>query len=82
MLKCDEIDIISIATPSGVHMESVIAAAGAGKHVICEKPLDVTLERIDAMIGAHEKAGTQLGGIFPMRYKPSMTTILLVLKKQ
>lgn len=68
MLKCDEIDIIAIATPSGVHMESVIAAAQAGKHVICEKPLEVTLERIDAMIAAHEKTGTQLGGIFPMRY--------------
>ncbi len=68
MLKSQEIDIVTIATPSGAHMESTVDAAKAGKHVICEKPLDVTLERIDAMIDAHNKAGTKLGGIFPCRF--------------
>ena len=53
MVKSDEIDIVTIATPSGFHMEPTIAAAQAGKHVICEKPLEITLERIDAMIDAH-----------------------------
>ncbi|MHC5073818.1 MAG: Gfo/Idh/MocA family protein [Planctomycetota bacterium] len=63
-----EIDIVTIATPSGAHMEPAIAAAEFGKHVICEKPLEITLERIDAMIHAHEQAGSQLGGIFQYRY--------------
>ena len=53
MVKSDEIDIVTIATPSGFHMEPTIAAAQAGQHVICEKPLEITLERIDAMIDAH-----------------------------
>jgi len=73
MLASDEIDIVTIATPSGFHMEPTIAAAEAGKHVICEKPVEITLDRIDAMIAAHEKAGTRLGGIFPYRFNDMMT---------
>ncbi len=72
MLESDDIDIVTIATPSGFHMEPTVAAAEAGKHVICEKPLDITLERIDKMIAAHDKAGTRLGGIFPYRFNEGM----------
>ena len=75
MLESDEIDIVTIATPSGLHMEPTVAAAKAGKHVICEKPLEITLERIDAMIEAHEKAGTRLGGIFPYRFNDLMVPL-------
>jgi UDP-N-acetyl-2-amino-2-deoxyglucuronate dehydrogenase len=75
MLDSDEIDVVTIATPSGFHMEPTIDAAKAGKHVICEKPLEITLERIDAMIEAHKKAGTRLGGIFPYRFNDMMTPL-------
>ena len=75
LLESDEIDIVTIATPSGFHAEPVIAAAQAGKHVLCEKPLDITLERIDSMIEAHEKSGTYLGGIFPYRYNDYITPL-------
>ncbi len=75
MVRSEDIDIITIATPSGFHLEPTVAAAEAGKHVICEKPLEVTLDRIDAMIEAHEKAGTSLGGIFPYRFNDMMTPI-------
>jgi len=75
MVKSDEVDIVTIATPSGLHMEPTIAAAEAGKHVICEKPVEITLERIDAMIAAHQKAGTRLGGIFPYRFNDLMTPL-------
>jgi UDP-N-acetyl-2-amino-2-deoxyglucuronate dehydrogenase len=68
MLRSGEMDIVTIATPSGAHMEPTIEAARLGKHVICEKPLDISLDRIDKMIAAHEKAGTTLGGIFNYRY--------------
>lgn len=72
MLAESDIDILTIATPSGFHMEPVIAAAKAGKHVICEKPLEITLERIDAMIEAHKKAGTHLGCVFQNRFTDAM----------
>lgn len=75
MLASDDIDIITIATPSGTHSETAIAAAKAGKHVLCEKPLDITLERVDAMIAAHKSAGTYLGGIFQNRYNEAMTPL-------
>jgi len=75
MLESDQIDIVTIATPSGFHKEPTVAAAKAGKHVICEKPMDITLERIDAMIEAHEKSGTRLGGIFPYRFNDMMVPL-------
>lgn len=75
MVASDDIDVVTIATPSGFHLEPAVAAAEAGKHVICEKPLEITLDRIDAMIAAHEKAGTRLGGIFPYRFNDSQKVL-------
>mgnify|MGYP006301930273 CR=1 FL=1 len=67
MMQSSMVDIVVIATPSGAHFEPALEAAEHGKHVICEKPLEVTLERIDKMIAAHEKHGTRIGGIFNYR---------------
>lgn len=75
MLASDQIDIVTIATPSGNHMEPAVEAAQRGKHVLCEKPMEISLERIDKMIAAHEKAGTHLGGIFNYRFND--TVVLL-----
>ena len=72
MLRSGEIEVVTIATPSGAHMEPTIEAALYGKHVICEKPLEISLERIDKMIEAHARAGTKLGGIFNYRYHDSL----------
>jgi UDP-N-acetyl-2-amino-2-deoxyglucuronate dehydrogenase len=68
MLQSADIDIAMIATPSGAHVDPVVEAARHGKHVICEKPLEISLERIDRMIEAHKKSGTRLGGIFNYRF--------------
>ena len=67
MLKDPAIDVVSICTPSGMHMDMAIAAAKAGKHILCEKPLDVTLDKIDLMIEATRKAKVKLGGVFQRR---------------
>jgi UDP-N-acetyl-2-amino-2-deoxyglucuronate dehydrogenase len=72
LLQSDEIEVVTIATPSGAHMEPAVEAARYGKHVLCEKPLDISLERIDKMIEAHARAGTKLGGIFNFRYHDSL----------
>src|SRR5689334_16026418 len=42
-----DLDVVIIATPSGAHQEPAVAAAAAGKHVVVEKPLEITLERCD-----------------------------------
>tara|TARA_R110002096_G_scaffold105704_18_gene232510 strand:- start:872 stop:1936 length:1065 start_codon:yes stop_codon:yes gene_type:complete len=65
------LDMVAICTPSGAHLEPALAAAAAGKHVICEKPLEVTTERVDRMIRAFRVAGVMLAGIFPRRFNPS-----------
>lgn len=75
MLKSESIEVVTIATPSGAHMEPAIEAAKFGKHVLCEKPLEINLERIDKMIDAHEQAGTHLGGIFNFRYDETTEVI-------
>lgn len=71
MLADPRIDVVTICTPSGAHLEGAIAAAEAGKHVITEKPLEVTLKRCDAVISACEKAGVTLTTIFPSRFHDS-----------
>ena len=71
MLTEPEVDIVTIATPSGAHMEPAVAAAQAGKHVVVEKPLEVTLKKCDRIIEACEKAGVKLGAIFPSRFHDS-----------
>lgn len=71
MLADPAVEIVTICSPSGAHMEPCIEAAKAGKHVIVEKPLDVTVERCDAMIEACDTAGVKLAAIFPSRFHKS-----------
>lgn len=71
MLAHDGVDVVTICSPSGAHMEPCLEAAGAGKHVIVEKPLDVTVDRCNQMIDACEKAGVKLATIFPSRFHQS-----------
>src|SRR5580765_4773474 len=49
-LAQSDVDVVIITTPSGAHMEPAIAAAQAGKHVVVEKPLEITLDRCDRII--------------------------------
>jgi predicted dehydrogenase len=67
MLADPEVDAVSICTPSGMHADMVIAASNAGKHAMTEKPMDITLPKIDAMIAATRRNGTLLGVIFQRR---------------
>jgi predicted dehydrogenase len=68
-LSDNRIDVITVATPSGLHRDVAVAAARHGKHCIVEKPIEISLPRIDAILEAHDKAGTTVGGIFNMRYE-------------
>ncbi|MDR1626286.1 MAG: Gfo/Idh/MocA family oxidoreductase [Spirochaetia bacterium] len=62
------LDIVTICTPSGTHLDAALAAARAGKHLIVEKPIEVTLPRIDGIIEACEENGVSLAGVFMSRY--------------
>jgi predicted dehydrogenase len=71
MLADPDVHVVTVCTPSGAHLEPAVAAARAGKHVIVEKPLEITLKRCDAIIDACAKAGVTLGTIFPSRFHES-----------
>lgn len=68
LLANKAIDVVTIATASGAHLEPAVAAAQAGKHVIVEKPLEITLKRCDQIIAACKKARVRLAAIFPSRF--------------
>lgn len=64
----DQIDMVCICTPSGLHLEPALAAITAGKHCIVEKPLETSIERCDRIINAGIKHNVLVSGIFPMRF--------------
>lgn len=66
------IDVIDIATPNNSHAEIAIAAAEAGKHIICEKPLAPTAEEAGRMLAAAEKAGVVTAVAFNYRRTPAV----------
>lgn len=70
LLARPDIDAVAITTPSGTHADLGIRAARAGKHILCEKPLDITTAKIDALIAACKENKVELGAIFPCRFGP------------
>lgn len=67
-----ELEIVTIATPSGAHLDPALAALRAGKHVICEKPLEITTARIDQLSSAAAASGMTLAAILNRRFTPAM----------
>lgn len=68
LLADPDVHVVNICTPSGAHMDPAVAAAKAGKHVVVEKPLEITLKRCDAVIDACDRAGVKLATIMPSRF--------------
>ncbi len=64
----DDVDAVCICTPTGAHAEIAVPAAQAGKHLVLEKPLDVTLARVDQILHAAQTAGVKTTCIFPYRW--------------
>src|SRR3954469_9341034 len=73
--KHPEIDVVHVCTPSGDHFKPVTAALEAKKNVICEKPLEIQLDRIDQMIATAKKNGVRLAGIFQNRWNQANRAI-------
>jgi UDP-N-acetyl-2-amino-2-deoxyglucuronate dehydrogenase len=66
---------VAIGSPSGLHAEQGIAAARHGLHVLTEKPIDISVERADALIAETRKAQVQLGVFFQDRCKPDILSV-------
>jgi UDP-N-acetyl-2-amino-2-deoxyglucuronate dehydrogenase len=68
MFARPEVDVVSLCTPSGARAEIAEAAARAGKHIVSEKPLEVSLERVDRITKACDMHHVKLAAIFPVRF--------------
>lgn len=70
-----DVDVVCVTTPSGAHGEPAIAAMRAGKHVLCEKPLEITVERIDRMLAVATETGRILAAVFQSRFGQGAQTV-------
>lgn len=70
LLTCDNIDAVYIALPCAMHAEWAIKAADAGKHVLCEKPISLQAEQIDAIIEARDRNKVLISEAFMVTYHP------------
>jgi len=75
----NDVDVVTICTPSGTHMEIAVAAAKAGKHLLVEKPIDITVARVDTMLAAVEEAGVTLACVFPLRFAEGVDKAIVAL---
>ncbi len=69
------IEAVTIATPTGIHARVAVPAALAGKHILCEKPLDVTTGKADEIIAAAQNSGVILSSIFQSRFGENVALI-------
>ena len=60
-----------ILTPPNTHLDLVRQAAAAGKHILLEKPLEISIERAEALVAAAEEAGVTLGVVLQHRFRPA-----------
>jgi UDP-N-acetyl-2-amino-2-deoxyglucuronate dehydrogenase len=71
ILADNSIDCVEILTPPNTHLDLVRRCAAAGKHILLEKPLEITTERSVALVEAAEKAGVMLGVMLQHRFRPA-----------
>ncbi len=64
-----EVDAVYVASPASAHYEHALACAKAGKHILCEKPLGMTVAEAEEMAAAASEAGVKFGTAFMMRFQ-------------
>ena len=70
LLSQQEIDVICVCNESGLHGTTIAEIAKAGKHILCEKPLETTVDKIDRIAAVVKSSGVQLGCVFQNRENP------------
>ncbi len=71
MLAAPGLDMVIVLTPPGAHLPVAEATAAARKHLLVEKPLEITLRRAEALVGMAARAGVTLGVVFQHRFRPA-----------
>lgn len=69
MLEGEELDVVNVCTPSGLHGEQARQVMRSGRHVMVEKPMDITREGLDATVRVQAETGMTLGAIYQKRFE-------------
>jgi len=77
-----DVDVVYVVTPNGLHARDTIKAANAGKHVLCEKPMEVSTERCQAMVDACKRANRQLAVGYRCRFEPHHLEMLRLAREK
>ncbi len=75
LIARDDVDVVDVCTPQHLHRDVVVAAARAGKHVLCEKPIAATPEDAAAMVAAANEAGVVLGVVHNYLFFPEVRAL-------
>ena len=82
MAENKDIDVVYVVTPNALHAEHTIKAAKAGKHVLCEKPMEVSTAKCQAMIAAVKAAGRQLAIGYRCRFEPHHVELMRLARER
>jgi predicted dehydrogenase len=77
-----DIDVVYVLTPNALHLDNALVAAKAGKHVFCEKPMEISVERCQQMIDAVRAAGRLLGVGYRCQYEPNHLECVRMAREQ
>jgi myo-inositol 2-dehydrogenase/D-chiro-inositol 1-dehydrogenase len=80
VLKLSDVDAVAICTPTNTHYQMILDAAAAGKHIFCEKPIDLSIEKIKVINQQVEKCGVQLMVGFNRRFDPNFLKVREIVK--
>lgn len=81
MLASEQLDIVTICTPSGLHGECACRAMRAGRHVLVEKPMEISLKAIDELIRVQKETGVKLSVISQHRFSPAVQEVRALLEE-
>lgn len=80
ILEDRTISVVALLTPPATHLELVRRCATAGKHILLEKPLEITTARAEEMVAACRKAGVKLGIVLQNRHKPAVERLAAIVR--
>lgn len=80
ILADDSVEVVAVLTPPNTHRDLVTRCAQAGKHVLIEKPLEITTARAEALVAECRKAGVKLGVVLQHRFRPAGMTLARILE--
>ncbi|CAE6968307.1 Gfo/Idh/MocA family protein [Paraburkholderia domus] len=81
VLKDPGVDAILVLTPPHTHLDLVLQAAAAGKHVLLEKPLDISTQRAERLVQACRDADVRLGVVFQNRFRPAVQRLAALVRE-